>query len=160
MEGIIEFFISMATIYAIFAGLLKKVKRNSWSKTKGSLPNAQHKPKEVQKSSIVRNSKNDDNMNPSISDVTASDQLSSSFVSMEEISADDFFSQSRIVRSEAELLHGVGGLSSKNQTENTPQNLSQNKPWMPNAVPPSEALVNAIIMSEVLGKPKALRKKR
>ncbi len=44
MEGIIEFFISMATIYAIFAGLLKKVKRNSWSKTKGSLPNAQHKP--------------------------------------------------------------------------------------------------------------------
>lgn len=160
MESIIEFLISMATIYAIFAGLSKKVKRNSWSKTKGSLLNIQHKPTEVHKGSIVSNSKNNDSINPSISDVTVPDQLSSSFVSMEEISTDDFFSQSRIVRSDAEPLHGVGSSPSKTHTENTPQNLPQNKPWMPNAVPPSEVLINAIIMSEVLGKPKALRKKR
>ena len=86
------------------------------------------------------------------------DKLSSAFVSMEdETQKEDYFSRSRIVHVDEHQLYGNGGKSAPISAEN--RLARRDDSGIQTQFNP-ESLLQAVIMSEVLAKPKALKSRK
>ncbi len=156
MASLIELIVSIMVISIVYSSLTKKGNKGQWSEIKKRLQELQQESMKAEKG--ISTFRQESFSDAPLPEETESKPISPAFVSMEDVTRDDFFSRSRIVHQEEESSSSATQSKWKPGAKDFP--VQSKETWLPGSLQQPEALMNAIIMSEVLAKPKAFRQKR